>query len=173
MLKPQDLYLTVALAVLHKRHEAATVRDLAKLSGLSVAETHQGLRRAEAAHLLQSGRRVPLASNVLEFLTHGVRYAFAAEWLPTTRGVATAVGAPGLGDLIGQQAPVWPYESGAATGPGLRPLYPSVPKAALADRDLYRALAAIDCVRVGRARERAVGLAVLNELLGGNDGQPD
>jgi len=48
-----------------------------------------------------------------------------------------------------------------ARGLALAPLYPSVPEAALKDARLYAALALLDALRMGQAREREAALKLL------------
>jgi hypothetical protein len=45
------------------------------------------------------------------------------------------------------------------------PLHPGVPAAAAADAALYRALALLDALRVGRVRDRRLGSDELSRLL--------
>ncbi|MBQ3809650.1 MAG: hypothetical protein II839_02385, partial [Kiritimatiellae bacterium] len=57
--------------------------------------------------------------------------------------------------FLGGPAPVWETPDGDAVGPAYAPLYPTVPRAARADRALYDRLALFDLARGGRLRERA------------------
>ena len=61
--------------------------------------------------------------------------------------------------------PVWPDAEGKARGVAFSPLYPSAPKAAAQDAQLYALLALVDAVRGGRARERAVAVKLLDDRL--------
>jgi hypothetical protein len=60
---------------------------------------------------------------------------------------------------------VWPHENGSVRGLSIVPLYKGVTKAIQSDEILYRLLAAIDIIRVGKVRERKVALKVLHELV--------
>jgi len=80
----------------------------------------------------------------------------------------TAHAASPLKGLIAQSdepPPVWPHPEGAARGPRLDPLFPSVPGAASKDPALYELLALLDALRTGRARERQLAVRLLQERL--------
>jgi hypothetical protein len=123
------------------------------------SEVYSSVKRARASHLVQGpelGDRLN-RSSLLEFLVHGIRYAFPAEIGPPTRGVPTSYAAPPLSRAIadvGDLPPVWPCPDGKVRGYSFVPLHKNVPKAALADERLYELLALVDALRNGRARER-------------------
>lgn len=167
-LKPQDLVALLKLA-LHE-DKAWTFPRLAAELSMSASEVHKAVTRARKAGLLDTGWR-PNRVALLEFLLHGVRYAFAPERGPVTRGMPTAHGAPPLAaELLsdGELPPVWPDATGDARGEALSPLYKAVPKAARRDAGLYECLALIDAMRAGRARERALAAKHLTARLGGD-----
>ena len=164
-LKPQDLY--VVLALLSRAEPPGSLYpELAALTGLAVSAVHASLKRASASRLVlfQERKPVVLKAALLEFLVHGARYAFPPVQGGVTRGVPTAYAAPPLDELIAPSAdppPVWPHAKGAARGLALAPLYPSVPEAALKDARLYAALALLDALRIGQAREREAAQKLL------------
>ena len=74
-----------------------------------------------------------------------------------SRGVPTAYAVAPLNTVIAPSAdppPVWPHAKGSVRGLALAPLYPSMPEAALKDAPLYAALALLDALRMGQARQR-------------------
>jgi len=164
-LKPQDLYVLLAL-LSRTELPASLYPDLAALTGLAVSAVHASLKRAAASRLVLFQERKPqvLKAALLEFLEHGARYAFPPVQGGLTRGVPTAYAAAPLNAVIAPSAdppPVWPHAKGAARGLALAPLYPSVPEAALKDARLYAALALLDALRMGQAREREAALKLL------------
>ena len=171
VLKPQDLLVALLLAVRSK--ERWSFPAIARATGLSLSEAHGALRRAARARLVGpdpsgSGVVVPLRENLLEFLVHGARYAFPPERGGVTRGVPTAHSAPVLAKKFARtgEAPwVWPSAEGKVRGESFSPLYRSAPQAALGDSKLYDALALVDAVRGGAARERELGAAMLTGLI--------
>lgn len=168
-LKPQDVVVLLKLAV-HPNAEW-TYQRLAVELVISQSEVHAAVRRAVAAKLMSnttaSGR--PVRAALLEFLVHGVKYAFPAKRGEFTRGMPTAHAAPPLNKSIvanpNEPPPVWPYAEGATRGYALAPLYPTVPQAAAKDAPLYESLALVDAIRDGRARERNLATKELESRL--------
>jgi hypothetical protein len=94
---------------------------------------------------------------------------FYPELGSSSRGVPTGAAAPVLRDRLvvsSENSPVWPHPKGRARGHILAPLHPSVSEVALENPTLHTALAAVDLIRIGTAREREVAAEVLQELLG-------
>jgi hypothetical protein len=167
-LKPQDLVVLLKLALHEDR--AWTFPLLAAELSMSASEVHNAVARARKATLLDKGWR-PNRSALIEFLVHGVRYAFAPQRGGITRGVPTAHGAAPLVDELladGELPPVWPDAGGKVRGEALSPLYKTVPEAALRDPRLHECLALLDAVRCGRARERTLAAKYLTERLKGH-----
>lgn len=107
-------------------------------------------------------------SALRNFLVHGLPYAFAARTKEMTRGIPTAWAAPALSNEItsgDQLPPVWPDPQGRVQGLAVSPLYSSSPRAAEKDAKLNTLLAAVDSLRLGRARERAAAEKKIDELL--------
>jgi hypothetical protein len=176
MLKGQDLVVALKLAVLT---EPTTYAGLALSLHLNASEVHTAVKRALHAQLLvdtgdfivpknsKLGNIDVHKQNLLEFVAHGAKYAFAAEKISMTVGVPTSHSAPVFQGVFapGSDDWVWPYALGACKGVGIKPLHPCVPSAALADGQLYAALALLDALRVGRARERNMALPLLEALI--------
>lgn len=167
-LKPQDILILLKLVRL--RGQAWTFAELSKALCMSVSEVHQGIKRAHIAHLLriQNEQKVPIQEALLEFLIHGVKYAFPAERGSFVRGIPTAHAVPPLQNLLiasDEPPPVWAHPQGRVKGYKLTPLYKSVPDAALQDIELYELLALVDALRDGRAREKALATELLQTRL--------
>ncbi len=170
VLKPQDVVVLLKLVVLGK--DKWTYQRLAVELSISQSEAHAGVRRAVAAGLMSdvttaSGR--PIRAALLEFLIHGVKYAYPPQRGALTRGVPTGYAAPPLKEIIvapGEPPPVWPDAEGPVRGYAFAPLYPSVPAAAKLDQKLYELLALVDAIRDGRARERELAVKELKLRLG-------
>lgn len=170
ILKPQDIVVLLKLVALADR--PWTFQSLAVELSISQSEVHAAVRRAVAARLMtaaSSGEGRPMRASLLEFLLHGVKYAFAPERGGLTRGVPTGYAAPPLDKFIAgsnEPPPVWPHAEGAVRGYALMPLYRTVPEAALRDPSLYELLALVDAIRDGRARERNLARQQLEKRLG-------
>jgi len=141
---------------------------MAKTLGMSSAGVFAGLKRATVAKLYDANRNRPKAAALEEFLIHGVKYAFPAEPGTVTRGVPTGFSAPVLAGHfeIGPNGhTVWPSAVGDQRGVAIEPLYKSMPEACLKDAKLYEALALVDALRIGRAREKSLAQDLLVQLL--------
>jgi hypothetical protein len=112
----------------------------------------------------------PVREHLIEFLVHGVKYAYPCELGGKTRGLPTAFGAPPLNEHVTTEEtlpPVWPYSEGTVAGMSMSPLYRSVPQAANRDARLYRLLVLVDGLRSGRVREQRIAGTLLEESLRG------
>jgi hypothetical protein len=155
ILKPQDVLVLLKLSVL-KDHVWSYV-GLAKALKMSVAEVHDGIKRAIAARLFNPETKRPIRRALEAFLIHGVKYAYPPEKGGPTRGLLTAYAAHPLKGWIFQGddlPPVWPYPEGEETGYAFSPLFKSVPAAVQGDEKGYELLVLVDAIRDGRARER-------------------
>lgn len=173
VLKPQDVLVCLKAALLEPG-QLFTFASVAQAVGLSRSEVHAAVQRCLSARLMvRVPHRVDSAAavnrtNLLEFLVHGVKYAFPPALGTITRGVPTGHAAPALtghfaaGDTL---PPVWPEPTGRVRGRAFEPLYPSVPRVAPRDPSLYAALALVDAVRGGSARDREIGTRLLTEML--------
>lgn len=164
-LNPQDLIVALKLAL----QPGLTFQKLADSLGLSVSAVHRSVTRAKASGLLLADRQ-PNRPAILEFVIHGVRYAFPPVRGGMTRGMPTAHAAPPLAALIVQDSdpvPVWPDPQGETRGASLKPLCRSAPRAARVDAKLYECLSLIDALRAGRARERNLAKEHLTRLING------
>ena len=161
---PQDTPVAIVLAM----HGERSYPEIARAAGLSLPEAHSAVRRCIAAGLLRSDRSVNRAA-IVEFLTHGLKYAFPAKRGRMTRGMPTAHAAAPLSKLIDagtDPPPVWPDPQGEVRGESLEPLYRSVPKAARQDDGVYAVLSLVDAIRIGRARDRTLAEQLLRERIG-------
>lgn len=170
MLKPQDIVVLAWLIA--RKSEPWRYVDLAQGLFISPSEAHSAMKRLSESGLivpsvLENGRTRPNFRAVVEFLSNGVPYVYYANWGPESRGVPTGIGAPPLDQFYspGADIPVWPDPDGEARGPGLEPLYKSVPRAARSNPELYELLALIDALRCGRSRERNKAEELLKEKL--------
>lgn len=154
----------------------ASFSALAESLKMSQSEVFSAAQRALKCHLLVEDLKLPPGAARLrpvtvaleEFLIGGLRYVFPAETGRTTRGLLTAMDAPPLAAMLHRSPDdlplVWPHADGDARGLSLKPLYPSVPDAALADRRLREWLALADAIRAGDARVRRVAAELLHAM---------
>jgi hypothetical protein len=164
--KPQDILVVLKLALSTQGGKSFAV--LGKELGMSASEVHASVGRLEQARLVEGESRSVRHKPLVEFLVHGVPYAFPAAAGEMTRGMATAWAAPVMtGKVAGNdgEAPVWPDPEGTKKGLTVEPLYSSAPIAAKNDPALYELLALVDALRLGRARERAIAAKEIESRL--------
>src|ERR1700677_2246930 len=146
MLRPLDIVVLLKLSLETGR---PTYLQLAEQLHLYPSEVYTSVKRAKASRLVQKGEEGDRLnrSALLEFLLHGIRYAFPAEKGTLTRGVPTAYAAPPLLHVIAPGSdppPVWPLAEGPVRGFSFSPLHKNVAQAALKDARLYELLALVD-----------------------------
>ena len=165
-LKPQDIVVVLKLLV---SSEGTSYSALADELSMSPSEVHAAVKRAGAAGLVDMDTKEVKRKPLLEFLIHGLKYAFPAVRGTVTRGVPTAHAAPPLSKSFTSNddlPPVWPCANGTVRGYELKPLYRCVPAAAKEDASLYELLSLVDALRGGRARERKLAEEQLRKRVG-------
>jgi hypothetical protein len=168
VLKPVDIVVLLKLSL--AQGGRPPYLQMANELHLYPSEVYASIQRARASQFVQ-GAAVKDRLNrtsLIEFLQHGIRYAFPTEKGALTRGVPTSYAAPPLNRLIAAGSdppPVWPYEDGPQRGYSFAPLHKNVPKAAIEDPRLYELLAMVDAIRDGSARERGLASRELGERL--------
>lgn len=161
-LRPHDVLVLLQLAT----RPRSTFRDLSQAVGLSLGEAHNAAKRLELARLVMLDEPSVNHSGILQFLTAGVPYAFPPQIGPPTRGIPTAFSAPPMAaELPSDQVVVWPSPVGRSRGSALTPLSPAVTHIWEVNQDLYRLLALVDALRIGRARERTMARKQLEQAL--------
>lgn len=166
ILKPQDVVIMLKLVV--RDGSEWSYPALSYELSMSASEVHAGIKRAVAARLMDMHRKIPVKSNLLEFLIHGVKYAYPPDRGGISRGIATSYAARPLRELIVQPdepPPVWPDPEGPVRGYEFSPLYSSVPSACKVDSKLYEFLALVDAIRDGRARERDIAVKEIKSRI--------
>lgn len=171
VLKPQDIVILLKLAV-HPKNIDWSYNQLAYELQMSPSEAHAGIKRSTQARLFDPNRKKPITKALVEFLVHGVKYAFPPDYGPMTRGIPTAHAVPILSKHFvnpDNEIFVWPHPKGTHRGLELSPLFRSVPDIVHNDNRLYEALAVLDVLRVGRAREQKRAQFLLATFLHKNE----
>ncbi len=164
-LRPQDIAVALRLA----QHPEERYELLADALGLSLSATHRAVQRLRQAHLLLPDQRKVNRSALMEFLQYGARYAFPPVRGPQVRGMPTAWSVAGLMEQLSSSSSsssvVWPDPNGTMRGESITPLYDGAANAGRRDKRLHRALALVDALRIGQARERKIAGALLKDEL--------
>jgi hypothetical protein len=165
MLRPLDVVVGLRLSQTPGASYQALAHDLA----ISPSQSHSSVKRLGAARLVSTIQREVNPRHFLEFLEHGVQYAFPGELLRRSLGIPTAHSGPVLADKIISDDPiVWPSIEGPIEGVGLKPLYSHATKLPEICPSLYELLTVVDAIRVGRVRERHMASDYLRSVLLGN-----
>ena len=160
-MKSQDILILLKLISLHQSHsvrpESFSVRALATSTGISKTEVSASLNRSIESNLAKLDRhsRLPIANTkaLLNFIVSGLRYVFPVKPGAIDRGLVTGFDAPGLDGLLssmGEHHYVWPDANGRDKGQTVAPLYKTAPYAAQQDPNLYRSMALVDALRLGK-----------------------
>ncbi len=167
MLRPVDIPVLLKLTL--PSASEMSFQQLASDLHLSSSEVHGSFKRVRISGFF--AHDAPKSVNrtaLLEFLEHGLRYAFPAERGDLSRGIPTAYAAEPLKSALQQgtdPAPVWPHVEGKLRGYSFAPLYKHAPAAALDDPKLYELLSLADALRDGRVRERKLAMDMLKEKI--------
>lgn len=162
VLRPSDVAVALRLA----EAPEATYDMLKDDLNISKSTAHDSVRRLQAAGLLRPESRTVNRLALLEFLEHGLRYAFPAALGALERGVPTAHAAKLLADELDvTDAVVWPSEHGDVMGSAIAPLYNHAAELPKRCPSLYGLLTLADALRVGRARDRKLAIVKLRERL--------
>jgi hypothetical protein len=118
------------------------------------------------AGLVDEGRRKVYRQSLMEFIQYGLHYVFPQVPGSMVTGMPTAHSHPFYNKkFISELNYVWPDENGTLRGLAIQPLYKSVVKAVKKDDALYKLLASIDIIRVGKTREMKVAVAELKKFI--------
>ena len=157
------------LLVLHREGATDwTYESLSESLGIAKSETFRSLTRSASSHLFDKDSRRVRPAGLLEFISHGIRYAFPASPGETARGMPTSWNAPGLQDHQVEdelERFVWPHPRGTMRGRAVEPLHDAVIARVAEDEALHRQLALCDAIRLGSARERQLASRLLVEEL--------
>lgn len=163
-MRPQDI--VILLKILTKKEPGWQYRDLSAELFISVSEISESLHRSHIAGLIDESRRKVFRQSLMEFIEHGLHFVFPQ--LPGTMvtGIPTAHSHPFFKKhFISELDYVWPDEDGSMRGLSIIPLHKGVPGAGKKDEQLYKWLAAIDIIRVGRVREIKFALEILQKEI--------
>jgi hypothetical protein len=169
MIKGQDVL--VAIKLLDPWEQS--MLSLGNLIGVSASQAHASFGRLCAVGLVDQKRRATQKAHFLEFMVHAVKYLFPVVVGSGDRGIPTAHSAPPLLQKLvtpsGASAYVWRSDGGKlAKGIAIEPIYKTVPLVVRHDFRAYTILAALDSLRLGKAREREIAAKIIEECIYGS-----
>jgi hypothetical protein len=158
---PLDVAVALRLAQVPGAGYARLSHDL----GIALSQAHASVRRLSKARLVSPKKREVNRRGLVEFLQHGVKYAFPAELGRVAIGVPTAYAGPPLANkLVFDEPIVWPSLDGESEGPAIDPLYQQAVSLPRRCPELYEALTVVDALRIGRAREQELAVQELERI---------
>ena len=134
---------------------------------ISQSELSKSMARSKYAGLLDEPGKEVRCLALMEFLEHGVAYAFPQQPGSMVRGIPTAHSASPIKEHIssGADVYVWPYVKGNIRGQAIEPLYKTIAASVHDDKLFYELLVIIDTIRVGRVREISFAIEELEKRL--------
>src|SRR5690606_26070571 len=129
---------------------------------ISQSEISDSLNRSSIAGLISAGKKRVHRKSLMEFIEFGLHYVFPAIPGSLVNGVVTAHSHPFMKSHFKSDIDyVWPDIHGKVRGLAIEPLYKEAVKAAAQDELLYKMLACIDVIRVGKSREVKIAIEEL------------
>lgn len=163
-MRPQDI--AVLLKIIAKGDQSWQNKDLAAELFISQSEISDSLNRSVVAGLINAEKKKVHRTSLMEFIEFGLHYVFPVIPGGMVNGVYTAHSHPFMQKHFQSEiAYVWPDIRGKVRGLAIEPLYKEITKAAEKDEALYKMLACIDVVRVGRSREIKVAIEELKASI--------
>jgi hypothetical protein len=163
-MRPQDV--VILLKILTIEHPGWQYRDLSASLYISISEIAESLNRSQLAGLVDVNKKNIFRQSLMEFIQYGLHYVFPQVPGTMVTGIGTAHSHPFYKKkFISEINYVWPDQDGDMRGLAIQPLYKSVVKAAKEDETLYKLLASIDIIRVGKTRETKLALEELKKFI--------
>ena len=163
-MRPQDIAILLKIIALGKKQWQN--KDLAQSLYISASEVSEALNRNNLAGLIDFEKRKVNRQGLCEFLEHGLHYVFPQYPGAMVNGIATAHGHPFMKAFFeSDMIYVWPDFSGELRGLAIEPLYPNQIKAVKEDDRLYKLLALVDVIRVGKTRELEIAITELRKII--------
>lgn len=164
-MRPQDIVILLKINTFPETGKWKMM-DLVTSLYVSQSEISESLNRSSLAGLIDFTKRKVMRLSLMEFLEHGIHYVFPQHPGALVRGIPTAHSHPEMKKkIISSEDYVWADADGKIRGQAIEPLTKSVVKAVRQDATLYKLLALVDVLRVGKIREIKIALAELKKMI--------
>lgn len=161
-MRPQDIIILLKIITITKKDWQ--YRDLSTDLSISLSEISDSLLRSHIAGLVDETRRRVYRQSLMEFIEHGLHYVFPQIPGTLVTGMPTGHSHHFFKNQFESEITyVWPDDNGSERGLAILPLHKSVTTAASKDERLYKLLACIDVIRIGRSREIKLALKELKK----------
>lgn len=162
-MRPQDVVILLKILINDAQWQ---YRDLAAELFFSTSEIAESLNRSHLAGLIDESKRVVYRQSLMEFLQYGLHYVFPQAPGSMVTGIATAHSHPYYKKYFKSDLQlVWQYDDGDTRGLAIQPLYKNQVKAVMKDEKLYKLLASVDMIRVGKTREIKKAIEELKKAI--------
>lgn len=163
-MRPQDIVVLAKIILVEKKKW--TNKSLSEDLNISAGEISESLNRSSIARLIDENKRRVNKEALYEFLVHGFSYVFPVAVGTLQRGTPTAHSHPFMENLLHSSVTyVWPFSQSDAIGLALEPLYDKQVLAVKKDEDLYKLLALLDVLRIGKTREVELAKTALHKVF--------
>lgn len=163
-MRPQDI--VVLLKIIALGNAQWQLKDIAQQLHLSASEVSESLNRSQIAGLVDAAKKKVRLQSLMQFLQHGLHFVFPQQPGTMVNGIATAHAHPFMQQYFASEIPfVWADVQGKERGLSIEPLYPNQIQAIKTDPTLYKLLALIDVIRIGKTREIEVAIAELKKII--------
>ena len=163
-MRPQDIVLLLKIILWETKEWQ--YREIANDLNMSISDVSHSLGRSAVAGLFQPDRRKVARQKLHEFIKYGLHVVFPILPGAIATGMPTAHSHPFYQEQFSaEDIYVWPELNGSHRGQSILPLYKGATTAAQKDEDLYKLLASIDILRIGRPREIRLALTVIEIYL--------
>lgn len=163
-IRPHDLVILLKIITLSEKKWYN--KDIAQSLYISPSEVSESLNRSVIAKLIDYNKERVNRQNLMEFIKHGLRYVFPAETGTMVRGIPTAHSYSFMKQHIKSELQyVWPDIKGETRGLAIQTLYGNQVKAVKEDEKLYKLLALVDVLRIGKVREVKIATKELEKMI--------
>lgn len=163
-MRPQDIVILLKIIALGK--DTWQLKDLARQLFISPSEVSESLNRSYLAGLVDYEKKKVSRQSLMEFLQYGLHYVFPQHPGAMVNGMPTAHAHPYMHQYFSRDLIyVWPDLHGKVRGLTIKPFYPKQTEAAKEDKELYKLLALVDIIGVGRTREVKVAVEKLSKMI--------
>jgi hypothetical protein len=165
-MRPQDIVILLKIISCNNNSRKWNTVILSRELYISQSEISESLMRSVYIGFIAQNKKDVFKNALYEFVIHGLKYSFPVKPGYSVRGIPTAHSAPPLSKLFNSDEKyVWADSDGDTKGYMIEPLYNTVTKAVKEDELLYRMLALIDAIRVGKAREKNIAADELKKRI--------
>jgi hypothetical protein len=149
-MRPQDIVILLKITTFPK-NTGWKMMDLVSSLYISQSEISESLNRSSLAGLIDVTKKKVMRLSLMEFLEYGIPTAHSHPYMKRK--------------IISSEDYVWADADGKIRGQIIEPLLKSVVLAVKEDEQLYKLLAMVDVLRVGKTREVKIALGELKKIV--------